>query len=503
MSTAPSVRAPAEIAALDPNVQPAGARGFPAVRSGGSSGGLSRPELRPQLAKAIWFLGGVSLATGAVVGFVFHVPAALEISFALAALHALTGGVLWWTSLDALRALLPLALCSPFAFALIAQLTGGVESPGFRAMFLIPILGAVMLRGALLLPGVIAFSTLFAGTALILRSPKGFADAASWGVLLAISCFAAVFAAFHYRRLMAAETAWLSERNEALARLVSSERALALESLQRQQETAEALRQVNCAHAELQKAHELAVSQEKLAAIGTLAAGVAHEINNPMSFVTSNVGQLLAALRKLADPPAELREYVDEVLPETLEGIRRVNSIVADLRRFARGEPETQIEDYDLNEQVAFVVRMLRPCLDNGCKLELELGPLPPLRGWPRKIAQVVMNLILNAVQAVPGQGCVSVTTKLEGARAVVSVRDTGVGMSAETRARLFEPFFTTKPVGKGTGLGLSVSHGIIAMHGGYVEVDSEVGRGSCFTVHLPLASQTAEELEEARRSSA
>ncbi len=305
----------------------------PSVRSGDVSRGLSKPAFRPQLAKGMWFLGGASLVAGTPVALASHAPGVFAVLLSLAAIHLLAGGLLRWTSLEARFALLPLAVGTPVMFALIAQLTGGVESLAFRGLFLVPVLGALMLRGDLLLPSVTALSTLLAGIALLWRSPSGPEDAASWIVLLAVSCGAAIFAAFQYRNLLAAETAGLQARNDALARLARSEREVAFQSQKRQEETSHALRQLNSAHAELKKVHERAVSQEKLAAIGTLAAGVAHEINNPMSFVTSNVGQLLADLRKLPSLPAVLREYADEVLPETLEGIRRVNSIVADARR--------------------------------------------------------------------------------------------------------------------------------------------------------------------------
>ncbi|HEX5748918.1 MAG TPA: ATP-binding protein [Archangium sp.] len=229
------------------------------------------------------------------------------------------------------------------------------------------------------------------------------------------------------------------------------------------------------------------VAHEKLSSLGMLAAGVAHEINNPMAFVTSNVRLLSRDLAAQGELPEELREYVEDVLPATLDGIRRVNAIVADLRRFARNDPEEPVE-FDLNAEVSSALRLSQGERRGRCRMELELGALRPIVGQPRQMGQVVLNLIMNAVQALPEQGgVVKVSTREEPGEAVVEVRDNGVGMKQEVVGRLFQPFFTTKPVGEGTGLGLAVAYGIVTGHGGRIEVESEEGRGTCFTVRLPL----------------
>ncbi len=235
---------------------------------------------------------------------------------------------------------------------------------------------------------------------------------------------------------------------------------------------------------DLMRMQRALIQQEKLAGLGMLAAGVAHEINNPMSYVGSNVSSLLADLRRLEAPSQMLIEYRDEVLPATVDGIRRVNAIVADLRRFARAEPE-EMRDYDLNQEVEAAVRIVRGQLDH-CHLEVDLGELPRLRGRPQQIAQVLVNLLVNARQAISGDGRIQVTTRVEAEGVSLAVRDSGVGMNAETKRHLFEPFFTTKGVGEGTGLGLAVIHGIVQSHSGRIEVESELGRGTCFTVWLP-----------------
>jgi signal transduction histidine kinase len=271
----------------------------------------------------------------------------------------------------------------------------------------------------------------------------------------------------------------------------------ALRELEQQHEQlARAHEELARAHAELARAHEQlgvahqrAREQERLTSLGMLAAGVAHEINNPMSYVKSNVNSLYLDLKTNQALTPELREYVDDVLPATLDGIRRVTSIVADLRRFARGDPEA-MEDYDLNHEVAVALRIARGQLGPGCEVSLELGALPHLLGHPGQVAQVVVNLLMNAAQAMPSGGRVTVRTRMEGDEAVLQVRDTGTGMTPEVRAKLFQPFFTTKPAGEGTGMGLAVVHGIVTSHQGRIHVDTTPGRGSTFTIRLPRVPQ-------------
>ena len=244
------------------------------------------------------------------------------------------------------------------------------------------------------------------------------------------------------------------------------------------------LRQVVAQREQLAQVHERALAQEKLSSLGVMAAGVAHEINNPMSFVTSNVNSLYKDLRRQPSLPEPLREYVDEVLPETLDGIKRVNAIVADLRRFARGDPEAYAE-YDLNAEAQTALRIAHGQLSH-CQVEVELGEPGTLVGRAGQIVQVLVNLLTNAGHATSSGARVRLSTHGESDGARVEIRDAGTGMPPEVLRNLFQPFFTTKPLGEGTGLGLAVAHGIISSHGGRIEVTSQPGQGTCFTVHLP-----------------
>jgi two-component system NtrC family sensor kinase len=236
--------------------------------------------------------------------------------------------------------------------------------------------------------------------------------------------------------------------------------------------------------------HERAFEQEKFSSLGMMAAGVAHEINNPMAFVTSNVHSLFKDLQHQPVAPELLKEYVEEVLPATLDGIKRVNAIVSDLRHFARGDPEAHAE-YDLNAEARAALRIAQGQL-NHCKVEVELAEVGVVVGRSRQIVQVLVNLLVNAGQATTTGGVVRLSTHRQGDGVRVEVRDTGTGMTPETLRHLFQPFFTTKPPGMGTGLGLAVAHGMVTGQGGRIEVESQPGQGSCFTVHLPCVALRA-----------
>jgi len=244
-------------------------------------------------------------------------------------------------------------------------------------------------------------------------------------------------------------------------------------------------RRLEEAQDEADKVRQQLERQEKLTSLGMLAAGVAHEINNPMSYVLANVSGLADELRRCAGLPPALRGYADEVLPETMDGIRRVNAIVADLRAFSREDPGP-FTAFDVNEEVRTAIRITGAQLGAKAELSVALGKLPDAFGKPRQITQVLVNLLVNAAQAIPVRGTIAVATRCDPDELLIEVRDSGVGMTPDVMARLFQPFFTTKPVGLGTGLGLAVAHGIVRRHGGRIAVESAHGEGTTVTVHLP-----------------
>ena len=179
---------------------------------------------------------------------------------------------------------------------------------------------------------------------------------------------------------------------------------------------------------------------------------------------------------------------LDGLLNRTRDGLRRIQQIVKDLRLFARLD-ESDLNEVDLNAGVDSTVNIIAGhAKKKQVRVDLDLGELPPVLCFPAKINQVIMNLVGNAIDASPDGATVTVRTREESGGVRLDVIDEGPGIPRDIRDRIFEPFFTTKPVGIGTGLGLSISYGIVQDHGGSIEVDSEVGRGTRFTVHLPRA---------------
>ena len=267
----------------------------------------------------------------------------------------------------------------------------------------------------------------------------------------------------------------------------------------------------------LEKAQMQLMQAEKMASLGQLAAGIAHEINNPVGFVGSNLGSLETYVRDLlalvdayergvqrvAEPAAFaeaaalrgkfdyafLCEDILSLLKESAEGVDRVRKIVSDLKDYSH----TSVAEWhwaDLHQGLESTLNMARNQLKYHCTVVKELGELPPVYCLGSQLNQVFMNLIVNAAQAIQEQGEIRLRTgRLGDDQVWISVTDTGKGIPAEDLQRIFEPFYTTKPVGQGTGLGLSLSWGIVERHHGRIEVSSEVGKGTTFTVILPIES--------------
>ncbi|SHF84288.1 ATP-binding protein [Vibrio gazogenes] len=267
------------------------------------------------------------------------------------------------------------------------------------------------------------------------------------------------------------------------------------------------------AEKELKQTQSYIIHQEKMASIGQLAAGVAHEINNPMGFIISNLSSLREYIERLtefitvedqaialADIPndfqlAEIRkklkidyisEDVKELIVESLDGAERVKHIVQELKTFSRVD-QADYTLIDLNETIKTTMNIAWNEIKYVATLEHEFGNIPKINCYPQQLNQVFLNLLVNAAQAIKDQGTITVRTWCDEKNINVSITDTGSGISPKDLARIFEPFYTTKDVGKGTGLGLSISYSIIQNHGGEIKVESEIGKGSTFTVILPI----------------
>jgi signal transduction histidine kinase len=230
------------------------------------------------------------------------------------------------------------------------------------------------------------------------------------------------------------------------------------------------------------------VAAERLASIGTLAAGVAHEVSSPLAFVLTNLAFVEGTLREAGG--AEM-DPIREALGDALEGTRRVQRIAADLTGFSR-TGDLQPEPVDLPSVVAGALTLAAGELRRRARTLVDVAGAPSPLAQDGKLRQVLLNLLVNAAHAIP-EGAperheVSVTARAEGDRVVLEVSDTGPGVPAELRARVFEPFFTTKPVGKGTGLGLWVCRRAVEAMGGEIAVGDRPGGGATFRVSLPAA---------------
>jgi len=267
----------------------------------------------------------------------------------------------------------------------------------------------------------------------------------------------------------------------------------------------------------LEEAQNQLLQSEKLASIGQLAAGVAHEINNPVGFVNSNLGTLnryVQDLLRLLDAygaaettfevvPANfqsvgnlkaevefdyLRDDVGVLIRESQDGLDRVRKIVQDLKDFSRVDSSQEWQRADLNKCLDSTLNVAANELKHKAEVVKAYGTIPEVECLPSQLNQVFLNLLVNAAHAISGHGTITLSSGSEEGFVWLAVADTGTGIAPEHLKRIFEPFFTTKPVGKGTGLGLSVSYNIISKHGGRIEVDSEVGKGTTFRVWLPIA---------------
>jgi len=236
---------------------------------------------------------------------------------------------------------------------------------------------------------------------------------------------------------------------------------------------------------------------ERMAALGTMAAGMAHEINNPLAFVTANLS--FARQRLGAAPPTSPDDPLAEVLKaidEAVVGAERIRLLVRDLRLFSRGDRGEPDEPARLEDAVDFALRVAGNQLRHRARVVRALEPTPRVLVNEAKLGQVVINLLVNASQAFPAgptdRNEIRVSTRQEGGQAVLEVADSGRGMPEEVRRRVFDPFFTTRQVGEGMGLGLSICHAIVTAAGGTIAVDSAEGRGSTFRVTFPAHAAAA-----------
>jgi signal transduction histidine kinase len=302
----------------------------------------------------------------------------------------------------------------------------------------------------------------------------------------------------------------LSERNDLLANELK-DRLAAQRMLQREKTEQDALIR------KLEDAHNQLLQSEKMASIGQLAAGVAHEINNPIGFVSSNLTSLreyvndllrvVSAFEQSIEDPTQkaalqklikevdldfLREDVVSLMSECQDGIGRVRQIVQDLKDFSHVDHGEWVVS-DLHKGLESTLNIVSNEIKYKATVERHFGKIPEIPCIGSQLNQVFMNLLVNAAHAIKDKGVITISSGAEEGWVWVAVADNGSGIAPENLKRIFDPFFTTKPVGKGTGLGLSLSYGIVQKHGGRIEVASELGKGTQFTVWLPSEQKQTE----------
>jgi len=269
---------------------------------------------------------------------------------------------------------------------------------------------------------------------------------------------------------------------------------------------------------DLKAAQEQLIQAEKMASLGQLTAGIAHEINNPINFVSANIQPLkddmadilnlatcyekvikeknlekefagIGALREKYNIEITLKE-VNDLLKGIEEGAKRTSEIVKGLRNFSRLD-QNVFRRANLNESLESTLVLLHSAYKNRIEIEKEYGRIPEVDCYPGQINQVFMNILSNAIQAIPAEGTIFIKTWQEKNTVKISVKDTGTGMNEVVRKKIFDPFFTTKEIGKGTGLGLSISYGIVQKHNGDIEVFSTPGKGTEFIITIPIEQET------------
>jgi two-component system, NtrC family, sensor kinase len=313
---------------------------------------------------------------------------------------------------------------------------------------------------------------------------------------------------------------------DALAASLENQRIIREQNAMLEEKVAKRTQDLQESNEHLKRTQTQLVNAEKMASLGQLTAGIAHEINNPINFITSNIMPLkrniseivevmqeyrslepqaaAEGLKKLKDREKKLGidesiEELEDIIGSISEGSKRTAEIVRGLRNFSRLD-EDDLKDTDLKEGLKNTLALLAPNLRDKVTVRTDYGDIPLVECFPGKVNQVFMNVLTNAIQATLARPDITdreivVTTSRVDDLVRVDISDNGIGMSEDVKARMFDPFFTTKPVGEGTGLGLAIVYGIIEDHKGRIQVESLPGAGTTVTILLPIRHTKAQQL--------
>jgi signal transduction histidine kinase len=382
--------------------------------------------------------------------------------------------------------------CLMVVIGIFCFYTGGISSPGIPLFALIPMLALLMVdrRNGLTWCFIASAAILlFYILQLMNFSSYNLADQTVGNYIALSTSVGFIFLLFFIIRL--------SQQSEKKANQKLAEKNIALDQ----------------SYSDLQSTQALLVQSEKMASLGQLTAGLAHEINNPINFVSANITplkrdieEIMSLLQKYAELEhgnathkleeiLHLRNEIDlsytineikSLIAGIEEGSKRTAEIVKGLRNFSRTD-ENEMKKTNINQGIQSTLFLLQNKLnEKNIEISKVFGDLPEINGYSGQLNQVFMNLLTNAIDAIGSNGKIFITTSSENSHVKISIRDTGEGMTDEVKKKLFDPFFTTKDVGKGTGLGLSISYGIIEKHNGKIEVKSEPRLGTEFIITLP-----------------
>lgn len=274
------------------------------------------------------------------------------------------------------------------------------------------------------------------------------------------------------------------ELNEEIEILdaISSQLSNAITRAELYQKNIQTVKELKSAMKELKETQIQLINSEKMASLGQLVAGVAHEINTPVASIKSNNGIVAKLLGSIED--ADLKEMLTDINEIDKEAVNRISNIVTSLKKFVRLD-EAELQEADINKELDLTLELIRPETKNRINVVKNYGKIPTIKCFPNMLNQVFTNILVNACQAIDGQGTITITTEYKNKKLVVKIKDTGKGIPQNQLSKIFSAGFTTKGIGVGTGLGLAICSKIIEKHKGEITVTSEVGKGSEFTITI------------------